>query len=55
MAPVAAGVLHRLRPVPGIGLGLPVPKRIIEAMGGEVGVDGAPGKGSRFWFTVPPA
>ena len=36
----------------GTGLGLTISKQLIEMMGGEVGVDGEPGKGSRFWFTA---
>jgi PAS domain S-box-containing protein len=37
----------------GAGLGLSVVKAVIEAHGGEVGVDDRPGGGSLFWFTLP--
>jgi NtrC-family two-component system sensor histidine kinase KinB len=39
----------------GIGLGLYISREIVQAHGGEIGVDDAPGGGSRFWFTLPTA
>jgi PAS domain S-box-containing protein len=37
----------------GSGLGLVICKRLVLAMGGAIGVDSQPGRGSCFWFEVP--
>ena len=37
----------------GFGLGLSIVERIVHKLGGDVGVDSKPGKGSIFYFTLP--
>jgi signal transduction histidine kinase len=37
----------------GVGLGLSIVKSIVEAHGGQVGVESRRGGGARFWFSVP--
>jgi signal transduction histidine kinase len=46
---------HLTRTTPGAGLGLSICKWIVEAHGGEIRVQSAPGEGSRFSIVLPAA
>jgi signal transduction histidine kinase len=39
----------------GTGIGLTIVRKAIERLGGTVGFESAPGKGSKFWFQLPVA
>jgi len=50
------GLFQRLHPddtYPGNGIGLALSRKIVESHGGKLWVESAPGKGSRFCFTLP--
>lgn len=61
ITPEVQAVLFRPLPVlgdnrvRGHGVGLLIVKRIVEKIGGRVGVESRPGAGSRFYFTLPGA
>ncbi len=44
--------MHKTK-MAGHGLGLSIVKRIVNKLGGEVGVESCPGEGSLFYFTLP--
>ena len=47
--------LHTNESYPGTGIGLAIVAKGVERIGGHVGVESAPGKGSRFWIELPRA
>jgi signal transduction histidine kinase len=46
--------LHGDEEIPGMGLGLPSVRKVLELMGGRVGVQSNLGRGSTFWIEFPP-
>jgi len=44
--------LHGIESYPGTGIGLAIVKKGAEKLGGKIGVESAPGKGSRFWIEL---
>lgn len=50
--PFEQGVEAAVRQAGGTGLGLAICRQLVESMGGVIGVDGAPGAGSTFWFEL---
>jgi PAS domain S-box-containing protein len=45
--------VHSAEKYPGLGLGLLIVRKAAERMGGRVGVESEPGKGSCFWIELP--
>lgn len=47
--------VHPGREYPGTGIGLAIVRKAVERMGGAVGVESEPGKGSKFWVQLKAA
>jgi signal transduction histidine kinase len=47
--------LHKESEYEGTGIGLAIVRKAVERMGGRVGVESEPGKGSRFWLELKSA
>ena len=45
--------LHSMDRYPGTGIGLAIVAKGVERMGGRIGLESEPEKGSRFWFELP--
>ena len=44
--------MHGQQDYPGTGIGLTIVRKAMDRMGGRVGVESEPGKGSRFWIEL---
>ncbi len=51
--PWSRGWQSPVHETPGVGLDLYIAKQYIDLMGGTIGFESEPGKGSTFWFTLP--
>ena len=51
--PFSPGDGSASRPVSGLGLGLAISRELVILMGGQIQYESDPGKGTRFWFTLP--